>query len=110
VNFNFFFISGQPMGKQQTLDQMLAGIPSAQSVINFFMNAISTCQSFSQMFELCHTFKDLLPTSILLIGPAVYTQDMIIYLVFSAFTYKPVSILVTNKTSVFFYSMHVLTS
>jgi hypothetical protein len=91
------------MGRQKPMDQMVAGILSSKSVINFFMNAISTCQGFSQMFELCHTFKDLLPTSILLIGPAVYTQEMNIYLVFSAFTSKPVSILVTNKDFVFFF-------
>jgi hypothetical protein len=53
--------------------------------------------------------KDLLTSFTLPFCPAFWSRDMTIYLVFSAFTSKPSTLLATNKACVFPYIMYAPT-
>jgi hypothetical protein len=77
---------------------MIAGIFWLQSAANFMKENFDLFGS--QVFELFHTLKGLL-----LFYPAFCFQDMITYLVFSAFPSRPTSLLVTNKVNFILLSL-----
>jgi hypothetical protein len=57
----------------------------------------------------CSTLsKDLLPVFMLWFCPAFSSPNTTIYLIFSAFTYRPISFLATAKPYVFFFIVLML--
>jgi hypothetical protein len=67
---------------------MTANIPQLQSACNFFMNIILICSTLSKGFITYHYVATL--SWILILRQAIF-------LVFSTFTSKPVSLLVVTK-------------
>ena len=59
------------------------------------------------MFELCCTFTELVSYLFFVIVSCIpfTTHKHRVYLIFSAFTYRLVSLLVSNKASVFFFEV-----
>jgi len=57
------------------------------------------------MSELFHVFKWFIAPLYVMTFPAMWSRDMIMYLVFSAFASRPVTLLATIKASVFMVSI-----
>jgi hypothetical protein len=53
-----FYVPRQKAGGQKTLNRTVASIPRIYSALNLFVHAILICQCCSEVFELCHTFKE----------------------------------------------------
>jgi len=88
------------VGRQNILHRMMASILRIQYVLNFaeflFVKVVPkylNCSTIS---------KELLSFFILWLHPAFWTWDITIYLVLTAFTSRPVSLLVSTKASVSF--------
>jgi hypothetical protein len=75
---------------------MIANIPSDQSAINFFINAILIFKSCFQIFEILRTFKGVVNHFYVVIFPEFCPHDMKVCLVFSARTSRAISLLATN--------------
>ena len=71
----------------------------------FFANKIFIYYGCSQIFELFHFFKVFITPLYFMIFPALWSRDMIIYLVFSTFASRPITLLATTKASVFMVSL-----
>ena len=87
---------------------MIANILWIQSGLNFFLNRNFICYGLSQIFEVSIISKEQLSFIILWLGPAFRFRDATMYLVFSAFTTSPISLLSTNKASAFFFIVCML--
>jgi hypothetical protein len=59
-----------------------------------------TCYCHSQVLELLHFWKDVLAFSKIWFCPIFWWRDTMIYLVFSVFSSRPTSLLVSNRISV----------
>ena len=84
--------------------RMRANIPRVQSAPSSFMNELFTFCDCSQTFELRHSFKNVLPLSMLWRSPVFCLPVMNIYWIFSTFVTRPVSFLVSKKGDNFFSS------
>jgi hypothetical protein len=56
------------MGRQKSLNRMVACIPRIKSALNFFMNAVLIC---SQIFEIRHIFIVFISNQYILILPCI---------------------------------------
>ena len=65
---------------------MIASIPWLQSALNFFLNIILIIKVVPKYLNSPTFSKDLLSIFILWLHPALWSQDMTMYLVLSAFT------------------------
>jgi len=95
-------------GRQKILCQMIASIPWLQSALSFFLNRILIVKVVPKYVNSSTLSKELLSIFILWLQPAFWSRDIIMYLVLSAFTSSSVSLLITNKASVFFFIVHIL--
>ena len=96
-----FIFLDSTLGKHKILHQMIASIPWLQFVpINSWIEFWLICQDCSQIYEL-NLSKELLLIFMLWLHPAFWSWDMTMYLVLSAFTSSPISLLVATKTCVF---------
>jgi len=83
---------------------MIASIPSVHSAHDFFMDAVFV---FGVVPMYLILQQGLLPLSVLSFAHVFRSRDIKIYLVLSAFTSWPFSLVATYKASLFFYNMYV---
>jgi hypothetical protein len=79
---------------------MIANITRIHSPCNLIPNQILAC---SQIFELCHNFKQSVCYLYVMILPCILVMRWLIYLVFSLFTSVPTSLLLSVNVSMFFF-------
>jgi hypothetical protein len=96
-----FCIFGHQNGRQKILDCMISGILWVQSALNFSINTILICQLFPNIWTSPHFQRIHYLTSCCEFCPALYSRDINMYLVFSAFTSRRISLLISNKSAVF---------
>ena len=97
------YIFRQQTGRQKILHLMTASIPLLQFALNFFLNRILICLGCSQISELFHPFKRTIINLCTVTSSCILSQDMTMYLVLSAFTSSPISLLATTKAYMFFF-------
>jgi hypothetical protein len=83
---------------------MIASIPSVKSAHDFFMGAGFV---FGVVPMYLNLQRGLLPISVLSCAHVFCSRDIKVYLVLSAFTSWPFSLVATYKASLFFYNMYV---
>jgi hypothetical protein len=93
------YIPREQAGRQKCPNQMLASIPRTQSTLNLFVHLILICQCYSQIFKPCHIFKK----PICMLCPFFWYHEININLVFSGYTSRPTSLLVSDRAFVFFF-------
>jgi hypothetical protein len=71
------------------------------------MNGIFICQDCFQISELFHIFKGFIIYRYIAIFRAWFSRD-IIYLVFSAFSFRSFTLIATTKASVFYFIVCML--
>jgi hypothetical protein len=110
VYFNFYVLRQQTR-RQKSLNWMVASNTRIQSPLNFLITRTSVCYCRSK-YGNCVTFsKDVLAAFMFWFCPAFWWWDINIYLVFSAFTSRPISLLASIRVTVIFYFsilLHVL--
>ena len=77
--------------------------------LGFFMHGVLICWCPVKMHDLCHTVRGCSLHIDIVICPAVCSWDMMIYLVFWAHTFRPASLLVTDKVFFFLYYVRFFT-
>jgi hypothetical protein len=73
------------------------------------MHTVLICLCCSEVFELCDVLKGFITCLYVVFSSCVLQMKHGLILGFSAFTHRPISLLVTNKASVFFCCMSVFT-
>jgi hypothetical protein len=87
--------------EDKNLHLMIASIPRLQSALIFLLNRVLICYICSKYLKSSTLAKDLLSVFVLWLHPAVWSRDMTPYLVLSAFTSGPTTLLATIKVSAF---------
>jgi hypothetical protein len=98
-------ILGKQMGKQKIMDQMVGGIPGVQSALGFLKHKTLICLGCSQLYELCHTLKGFLTYFYVMILSCMLLMRQEHIKKFSPDLLLDRFLLVTNKASVFFFTV-----